>query len=95
MNQPSALQSLMPLILIFGVFYLILIRPMQKKQKEHQAFLRRLKKGDRIVTNGGLHGIVQSVDDSTAVIKISDQVKVKVSVSAISGPQPDQGGKSG
>ena len=66
---------------------------MQKKQKRHAYFLQNLKKGDRVVTSGGLYGTVQAVEDNATVIKISDQVKVKISKSAISGFQPDQGGK--
>ncbi|HPR64568.1 MAG TPA: preprotein translocase subunit YajC [Thermoanaerobaculia bacterium] len=85
----------MPLILILLVFYFILIRPMQKKQKQHQVFLKNLKKGDRVITSGGLYGVVQSVDDQTVSLKLSEQVKVKVALSAISGLQPDQGGENG
>ena len=93
MNQSSALVQMIPLVAIFLIFYLILIRPMQKKQKQHSIFLSSLKKGDRVVTNGGLYGAIQSVDDGTVTLKLSDQVKVKVARSAISGFQPDKGGE--
>lgn len=94
MNQStSPLVAMIPWIAIFLVFYFILIRPMQKKQKQHGLFLGNLKKGDRVVTSGGLYGVVQTVEDRTIVLKLADQVKVKVAKSAVSGFQPDQEGK--
>ena len=77
------LTTLMPLILIFGIFYFILIRPQQKKVKKHQNMLGSLTKGDQVVTEGGIHGTVAGINDNTVVIKIAkikdEDVKIEVS----------------
>ena len=72
-----------PIILIFVVFYFILIRPQQKKQKAHQSLLSQLKKGDKVVTNGGLYGTVSDAKDHVVVLKIAENVKVEVVKSAV------------
>ena len=66
------LTSIGPLILMFAIFYFLLIRPQQKKQKAIRQMQADLKKGDKIVTIGGLHGIVDSLDEGTIVIKVTD-----------------------
>jgi preprotein translocase subunit YajC len=76
--------SLIPFALIIVIFYFFIIRPQNKKQKETQKMLSALKKGDRVVTIGGLHGVIQSVKDSTVVIKVDENTKVEFSRSAIS-----------
>lgn len=70
--------SFVPLILMFVIFYFLLIRPQQKKQKEHQEMIRNLKKGDRIMMNGGIYGRITSLDESTLTVEIADKVRVKV-----------------
>ncbi len=79
----GGLMQLAPLILIILVFYFLIIRPQQKKAKEHQAFLNNLKKGSRVVTNGGLHGRITSLTDTVVTMEIADGVKVKVNRNAI------------
>ena len=92
MNQSAnPLISLLPLIIIFGIFYFMLIRPMQKKQKQHGAFLKDLKKGDNVITNGGLYGSIVAVEDDCLILKLAENVKVRVTKSAIAGPQPGEG----
>ncbi|MCL4491475.1 MAG: preprotein translocase subunit YajC [Nitrospirae bacterium] len=71
------LGSLLPLVLIFVVFYFLLIRPQQKKAKEHKQMLANIKKGDKVVTAGGIYGVVDSVSDNTVVVKVAENVKVK------------------
>lgn len=83
--QPNLLSMLTPWILILVIFYFILWRPAQKKQKEHQAMLSALKKGDKVITNGGLFGKVTKVDDSVVVLEVSDNTKIRVSRRAIAG----------
>lgn len=61
---------------------------MQKKQKEHREFLKNLKKGDKVITSGGLYGTVLSLEDDTLVLKLSENVKIRIARSAISGLQP-------
>jgi preprotein translocase subunit YajC len=79
--------SLVPILLIFVVFWLLLIRPQQKKQKQHQRLLTELKKGDRVVTNSGMFGIISSVNDekNIVVLRIADDIKVEFLKSSIAG----------
>jgi preprotein translocase subunit YajC len=70
--------SFVPLILMFVIFYFLLIRPQQKRSKEHRQMVSNLKKGDRIVTSGGMHGRVTGMDDATLTVEIADKVRVKV-----------------
>lgn len=81
----SFLIQIAPLILIFAVFYFLLIRPQQKKMKEHKAMVVALAKGDKVVTAGGLMGTIFKIeDDKIATIEIAENVKVKVVRSTIS-----------
>lgn len=80
--------SLLPLILIFVVFYFLLIRPQQKKAKEHRQMLENLKKGDKIVTAGGIYGVVDSVGSNTIVVKIAENVKIKIGKNFVSALRP-------
>ena len=83
-DSQTALQ-LMPLVLIFVVFYFLLIRPQQKKAKEHRATLEALRRGDRVVTAGGIIGTIARVDSPEEVsIDIADGVRVRVVRSTIS-----------
>ena len=95
--------SLMPNILIFGgmflFIYLILFRPQQKKQKEHQAMLSGLQKGDRIQTSGGLMGVITGSDPNELTVEIAPQVRVKIGRGFVSrvvkpGPGGDEKGKN-
>ena len=70
--------ALIPIILMFVIFYFLLIRPQQKKSKEHREMINRLKKGDRIITSGGLHGLVTAVSETTMTVEIADKVRVKI-----------------
>jgi preprotein translocase subunit YajC len=76
--------GLVPLILMFVIFYFLLIRPQQKKSKEHREMIGNLKKGDRIVTAGGLHGRITGVSDSTLTVEIAEKVRVKVNRASVS-----------
>jgi len=83
----SFITTLIPFALIIGVFYFLIIRPQNKKQKETQKMLSALKKGDKIVTIGGIHGTIQSVKESTVIVRVDDNVKLEFSRSAISNVQ--------
>jgi preprotein translocase subunit YajC len=76
--------SFIPLILMFVIFYFLLIRPQQKKSKEHRQMIGNLKKGDRIITSGGIYGRITAVGESTLTVEISDKVRVKVGRSNVS-----------
>ncbi|MCX5716074.1 MAG: preprotein translocase subunit YajC [Candidatus Omnitrophica bacterium] len=77
-SQANPLISMMPLILIFVIFYFLLIRPQQKKQKEHDSILKKLDKNDEIVTTGGIHGTIVNVKDQTVTLRIDDNVKIEL-----------------
>ncbi len=85
----NPLISFLPLIVIFLIFYFLLIRPQQKRAKEHRAFLESLKRGDEVVTTGGLIGKVTGLTDDVVTLEIADNVRVKVARSAIAG-RPSQ-----
>jgi preprotein translocase subunit YajC len=70
--------SLIMMVVIFAIFYFILIRPQQKKMKEHKKMVEELKKGDRIITAGGMYGTVENTTTETLTIKIAEGVKVKI-----------------
>ena len=71
-------ESIILLVLLFVVFYFLLIRPQQKKVKEHKALVESLKKGDEVVTYGGLAGILRSVGDNFCEVEIADEITVKI-----------------
>ena len=72
-----------PLILIFVIFYFLLIRPQQKKAKEHQEFLSALKKGANVVTNGGVHGKITGLTDSIVTLEVDTNVRLKINRASI------------
>jgi preprotein translocase subunit YajC len=77
--------SIVPFAAIIAIFYFLIIRPQNKKQKETQKMLSTLKKGDRVVTVGGIHGTIQSVRESSVIVRVDDNTKIEFSRSAISG----------
>jgi preprotein translocase subunit YajC len=77
--------QMLPLILIFFVFYFVLIRPQQKRQKEHKSMLGALKRGDRIVTGGGIIGQVVKATDVELTVEIADNVKIRVTRDSVMG----------
>lgn len=80
--------------IFFAIFYFMIIRPQQKQQKDHNAYLAGLKKGDEIITTGGIIGKIDKVVDGTYLVEIASNVKVRVVKGQVSGPfvnKPDQG----
>ncbi len=77
--------SFIPLILMFVIFYFLLIRPQQKRNKEHRGMIANLKKGDKIVTSGGIHGTITGLDETTLTVEIADKVRVKVNRANVAG----------
>ncbi|MGH2574718.1 MAG: preprotein translocase subunit YajC [Ignavibacteria bacterium] len=85
--------SLLPFILIILVFYFLILRPQQKRQKNRQKLLDSVKKGDKIISAGGIHGTVEGIDDKTVLVKISENTKVKMersSITTILGVTPEE-----
>ncbi|WP_461200241.1 preprotein translocase subunit YajC [Anoxybacillus sp. TBDG-1] len=79
----ETLVSLLPLILFFAIFYFLLIRPQQKRQKAVQQMQANLQKGDKVITIGGLHGIIDSLDENTVVIRAGDGSRLTYDRAAI------------
>jgi preprotein translocase subunit YajC len=71
------------MVLIFGVFYLIVVRPMRKKQLQTETMLGQLKNGDRVLTSGGIYGTVVGVSDDQVQLRVADHVKIQVAKSAV------------
>ncbi len=89
----GAYGGLFMILIIFGIFYFLLVRPQMKRQKQHQAMVNSLKKGDEVITTGGIHGTIVGVKDDIAVIKIADQVKIEVSKSCVASVKEGSGGE--
>ncbi len=88
--QPGAGQGLgmfLPLILIFVIFYFLIVRPQQKQAKQRQEMINALKKGDEVITVGGIHGRIVGVADTVLTVEIADNVKIKMDRSGIQGPK--------
>ena len=80
----SLLMGILPWLLIFGIFYILMIRPQQRRVKEHQAAINAVKKGDDVITGGGIRGRVTKVTDEEAEVEIAQGVKIRVIKSTIS-----------
>lgn len=98
-QSPPALVTFLPLILVFVVFYFLLIRPQQKKERERRMMIANLKKNDKVVTAGGLHGRVVTLGEEIVTLEIAPSVRVEVSrpqISAVlTAPRPEEKGKDG
>jgi preprotein translocase subunit YajC len=94
----ASVMQFLPLVLIFGVFYMLMIRPQQKRMKEHKAKLSSIRRGDRVMTGGGLIATVVKVADDELVVDLAENVRVKVVRSTIadvmSKTEPTKGGKA-
>jgi len=84
-GQGGGFGAFVPLILMFAIFYFLLIRPQQRKAKQHRELIASIKKGDRVVSSGGLHGVVTGLTDDVVTMEIAPKVRVKVSRGSISG----------
>jgi len=82
-GQSGGMMAFLPLILLFAVFYFLLIRPQQKRAKQHKTFMENLKRGDTVITSGGLYGKITGITDEAVTIEIAEKVRVKVLKSAV------------
>ncbi len=92
---PNMLTSFLPIILIIGIFYLLIYRPMRRRQKSHETMITALKNGDKVITNGGVYGTIAGLRENTVFLKVADQVKIEVAKSAVASlqaPSQDQAG---
>ena len=90
-SQPGGFALFLPLILIMVIFYFLMIMPAQRRQKKVSQMLKDLKNGDKVITNGGIYGTIVGLEDDAIQLRIAEQVKIKVSRSAIAGLQTEQG----
>ena len=89
-SQPGGIAPLLlPLVLIMVIFYFLMILPAQRRQKKVTEMLKNLKNGDKVITNGGIHGTIVGLEDDAIQLRIAEQVKIKVSRSAIAGLQAE------
>ena len=86
----GALGGLLPMLLIIGVFYILLIRPQQKRQRELQETISQLKAGDRVVTTGGIIGTITTVRDTSLLIRSADKSILEIARSAVAGIQEEE-----
>lgn len=84
-GQGNWLSTLMPLVVIFAIFYFLMIRPQQKQQKKHREMLGALKKGDKVVTRGGIMGTVYGIAENIVTLEVAENVRVKITRDAVSG----------
>lgn len=87
-NQ-NPIMAFLPLILLIVIFYFMLIRPQQKRAKEHRMMLSELKSGDKVFTIGGIRGTVVAVDDSKVILRVSDNTRISFNKSAVAGRLPE------
>jgi preprotein translocase subunit YajC len=82
-----------PMIFMVAIFYFMLIRPQQRKAKEHRQLLENLKRGDKVITNGGLIGVIANIDDQIVTLEVADKVRIEVGRPYIAGFAPKKGSK--
>jgi len=82
-QSPNSIMNLLPLALIFVIFYFMLIRPQRQKEKDHQKMLGGMAKNDEAVTSGGIHGTIINVKDKTVTLRIDENVKIEIEKNCI------------
>ncbi len=82
-NQALISSPIIPALLLFLVFYFLIIRPQNKKEKERQKMLSKIAKNDEVITSGGIHGTVVNVKDKTVILRVDDNVKIELEKDAV------------
>lgn len=82
---PSAIEQMIPFVAIFAIFYFFIIRPQAKRQKQHGGFLETLKRGDEVITTGGIYGTVQGLTERFITLEIAPDVKIRILRTQIAG----------
>lgn len=82
-SSGSSLMSLLPMILIFVIFYFFLIRPQMKKQRALENMISELKKGDKVIAAGGIHGVIHKLDDNIIHLEVADELRIRVTKSSV------------
>ena len=86
-GQPGGLVSFLPFALILGIFYVLILMPMQKRQKKVQEFQAALKVGDKVVTTGGIYGQITRVNDKSIQLQVADRVRIEIARASVGGYQ--------
>ena len=89
-NSSGTIYTILFMVVLFGIFYFLIIRPQSKRQKEHQNLLSNLQVGDRIITIGGIYGRIESIREDSYIIKVESGELIRMAKSAIAGKQPDE-----
>lgn len=84
---PSVLEQLLPLVAVFAIFYFLILRPQSKKLKQHESFLKELKRGDAVITNSGMFGTIDGITEQFITLEIAQGVKVKMLRKQVAGSQ--------
>jgi preprotein translocase subunit YajC len=84
-SQTSSWYMIIFLVLIFGLFYFVMIRPQRKRQKQHETMVRELQKGDKVITAGGIYGTIDSISDDSMVIKVESGATLRVARGSVIG----------
>lgn len=87
--QPSMVEQMLPFIAIFAIFYFFIIRPQSKRQKQHVEFLTNMKRGDEVITNGGIFGRIEGITETFITLEVSDGVKIRILKTQVSAPAKD------
>ena len=88
------IMTFLPLILMAVIFYFLIFRPQKKRQKEREALVNAVQKGDKVITSHGIHGTVAQVEDSTVLLQVSDNTKIRVEKSALGQVNPKSKGEA-
>ena len=87
---PSVFEQLMPFIFIFVIFYFLLIRPQQKRNRQHQDFLGQLKRGDNVLTASGMFGVIEGITDRFVTLEVTDGVRIRILRNQIASPVAEE-----
>ena len=82
--QPSVFEAFLPMAIVFGIFYVLVIGPSRKKQTEQESLLKALKAGDHVVLSSGIYGVIEGIEGSDVYLRIADKTKIRVQRSAVS-----------
>lgn len=85
--QPSVFEMLMPFVFIFAIFYFLILRPQTKRMKEQEAMNKKLQRGDAVITNSGILGVIDAINESIVTLEVSANTKIKVLRKQIAGLQ--------
>jgi preprotein translocase subunit YajC len=86
----SIIGAVLWMVILIAIFYFLLYRPQQQQRKKHQEFINSLKKGDKVITSGGIIGEIKSIDEKTVTLKVSEGTMIKVLKTAISAPYEEE-----